>query len=61
MLVLGQPLQRGGDGLGDGVDWIGDAVQVIGQPVEEVVCGVDGGRDQQRIGTGKVRGTRSVG
>ncbi len=54
MLVLGQPFQRGRDGLGDGLDRIGDAAQMCGQPVEEVVGRVHGGGDEQRVGAGEV-------
>ena len=36
VLVLRQPLQRGGDGLGDRLHRIGDALQMCGQPVQEV-------------------------
>ena len=54
VFVLRQPLEGGGDGLGDGVGRIGDALQVSGQPVEEAAGGVHGRRDEQGVGAGEV-------
>ena len=54
VLVFGQPLERGRDGLRDGLDRIGDATQVRVQPLLKAAGRVHGCRDEQRVGAGEV-------